>query len=444
MPVLRSASAVAGMLLALAFTAVAAPPLTTIDDVLYKADGTRFEGIAYIEWKQFTASDLSFIAPNVTSVQIRQGVLRLQLVPTATAPGGAYYLVRYYSNGQATFSESWAVPPSLTPLRVSDVRISSSGAPGGGSAGGVTGPVLITDVTGLSTELTARPTKGPAFLTSRVAFINPAGSIDSVTGNLADCVRVDGTTGPCGSSGPSGPGFVDSETPAGAVDGSNTVYSLANIPNPPESLLLYRNGLLMKSGLDYSASGITITFVAGATPQTGDVLLASYRLAGSSNPTGGSGTGMPAHTTPQVICSSTGTGTSGITMMRLGSCTIPAGYLASGDRLEIQADYSHQGSGTGFVAEIRWGSTTILSRPAAAGDTGMAVRATSGIDSTGAAWTTQSWGSNLPAAAAVGQASGSAGAGLVVDFLGRMAASSSETVTLQSFVVIRYPAQSNP
>jgi hypothetical protein len=45
------------------------------------------------------------------------------------------------------------------------------------------------------------------------------------------------------------------------------------------SLLLYRNGLLMKAGLDYTLSGTNIGFVAGATPQPGDVLLASYRTA---------------------------------------------------------------------------------------------------------------------------------------------------------------------
>jgi hypothetical protein len=200
----------------------------------------------------------------------------------------------------------------------------------------------------------------------------------------------------------------------------------------------------MKNGLDYSLSGITVTFVSGATPQTGDVLLASYRLSGSGNSTGGGGSLTPMHTTPQVICSTTGTSTSGTTTIRLGSCTIPASFLAAGDRLEIQADYSHQGTGTGFVAEIRWGSTTILSRSANAGDTGMAIRATSAIHSTGTTWTTQSWGSSLPAAAALGEASDPAGSGIVIDFLGRMASAGSEAVTLRNFVIVRYPAQANP
>ena len=37
--------------------AAAAPALTLIQDVLYKADGTRFEGVAQIEWKGFQSGN---------------------------------------------------------------------------------------------------------------------------------------------------------------------------------------------------------------------------------------------------------------------------------------------------------------------------------------------------------------------------------------------------
>jgi hypothetical protein len=39
----------------LATSAVAVPPLTTIQDVLYKADGTRFNGTLTISWSSFDA-----------------------------------------------------------------------------------------------------------------------------------------------------------------------------------------------------------------------------------------------------------------------------------------------------------------------------------------------------------------------------------------------------
>lgn len=67
-------------------------------------------------------------------------------------------------------------------------------------------------------------------------------------------------------------------TPSGTVDGSNKVFTLANAPSPAGSLLLYRNGLLMSpGGVDFTLSGATITFVDESTPQTGDLLRATYR-----------------------------------------------------------------------------------------------------------------------------------------------------------------------
>jgi hypothetical protein len=79
-----------------------------------------------------------------------------------------------------------------------------------------------------------------------------------------------------------GPTFVDSETPAGVVDGANAVFTLVAAPNPLTSLALYRSGFRMKGGgVDYTLTtpnGIaTITFVDAAKPLQGDVLVADYR-----------------------------------------------------------------------------------------------------------------------------------------------------------------------
>lgn len=71
------------------------------------------------------------------------------------------------------------------------------------------------------------------------------------------------------------PVFVDNETPGGAVNGSNTVFTLANAP---KTVQLYRNGLLQASTVDFTLSGNTITFQATSVPQAGDTLLANYRL----------------------------------------------------------------------------------------------------------------------------------------------------------------------
>jgi hypothetical protein len=61
------------------------------------------------------------------------------------------------------------------------------------------------------------------------------------------------------------------ETPSGAVNGSNTTFTLANTPNPPGTEQLLLNGLLLESGAgnDYTISGTTITMLNGRRSGTG-------------------------------------------------------------------------------------------------------------------------------------------------------------------------------
>lgn len=69
--------------------------------------------------------------------------------------------------------------------------------------------------------------------------------------------------------------FADGETPAGAVNGVNTVFTLAHAPNPAGSLLLTLNGVVQKAGADYTLAGSTVTFFV--PPASGDSLEAWYR-----------------------------------------------------------------------------------------------------------------------------------------------------------------------
>lgn len=87
------------------------------------------------------------------------------------------------------------------------------------------------------------------------------------------------TSGNHGGSGGSGSSanHVDEETPTGAVDGVNREFELSEAPFPVKSLMLHRNGLCLKRGLDYTLDGTIVTFAEAATPQTGDLLLAWYR-----------------------------------------------------------------------------------------------------------------------------------------------------------------------
>jgi hypothetical protein len=71
--------------------------------------------------------------------------------------------------------------------------------------------------------------------------------------------------------------FVFGETPSGTVDGTNTNFTLANTPTAG-TVVVFVNGVRMNAGAgnDYTISGTTITFLSGAIPQTGDVLLVDY------------------------------------------------------------------------------------------------------------------------------------------------------------------------
>jgi hypothetical protein len=253
----------------------ATPPLTTISDTLFNADGTYFNGVVLISWPSFEASDTSNVAAETLNVPINNGVLYVQLVPTTNADTAAVYTVQYTSLGVTQFSEAWAVPPpSILPFRVRDVRLAAGSVSGSAPADATI--ITIGDVTGLQNALNVRPAVGTGFTISRSAVIDATGAIDGAAGNLSDCLHVDGTSGPCASVSTT---FIDGEVPAGTINGSNTAFTLANVPNPPTSLALFRNGLLLTQGGDYTLSSNAITFLTGAVPQTSDVLAASYRLS---------------------------------------------------------------------------------------------------------------------------------------------------------------------
>ena len=411
--------------LLLAAPAWGAPPLTTIQDVLYKADGTRFNGTLMIRWKSFEASDLSEIATHSMTVKIVDGNLRVQLVPTTSSTPAVFYSVTYNSDGRIQFSETWSVPESSQPLRLRDVRVSPSAIATDDS--GTT--VQESDVIGLIADLGARPMKGPGFAAGRIAVVNSTGALESVSGTTSDCVHVDGSSGPCGGQSPS---FMDSDSPSGIVDGSNTVFTLSATPNPGTSLSVYRNGLLQKAVQDYTFGGRTVQFTAASTPQPGDTLLASYRLTGTDSST------TQLFPAPQVLCSGTGSSTTSTTLGSLGLCSIPAGVLLPGDRIDIRFDLAHQGSASGFSFEIHWGSTVLAHRDAAASDTFVSARANAGILATSSQLSFQTWGAVLPFTAGVASASDPYATGLTIDFWGKVA-QTPDTLALVNYTVVRVP-----
>src|ERR1700730_562084 len=169
----------------------ATPPLTTISDTLFNADGTRFNGVVVISWPSFEASDTSNVAAETDRLQINNGILYAQLVPTTNANTAAIYTVQYTSLGVTQFSEAWAVPPSLLSLRVRDVRLPPGSVSGSAPASATI--ITIADVTGLQSALNVRTTVGTSFGISRSAVIDATGAIDAAAGNPSDCLHVDGT-----------------------------------------------------------------------------------------------------------------------------------------------------------------------------------------------------------------------------------------------------------
>jgi len=413
----------------------AQPALTTIQDILYRADGSRFSGTMFITWSPFEAGDTSSIATANLTLPIVNGVLSVGLVPTTTASAGAQYNVIFNQNGVNQFTQVWAVPPSSVALRIRDVLVSTGTVVGPAP---LTSPVLISDVVGLTNDLALAAQKGVGFALGRAAIINDEGQIDGASGNLSDCMRVDGSSGPCGSSAGVFPSYSDSEIPSGAINGTNTVFTLAFPPSPAGSLELYLNGLRLDANVDFTLTTNTVTFFSGSIPQSGDLVLASYRYANPSNPLG-------SLATPQVVCSSTGGSTSSATLIQLGSCTLAAGLLGTGDRLEIEYQYTHTGSAAGFTGQVQVAGTVVVANRAAASTEGLFAGHTSfGLYSGGQTWDTQSWGgSTLAFASSAGSSAIDPTQSTTVSFKG-LTGSGSDTLTLRNFTVIRYPAQTNP
>jgi hypothetical protein len=406
----------------------AQPPLTLIQDVLYKADGTRFNGYAQIGWNSFEAADTSNIATQFRAVRIVDGNLSVKLVPTTNADPAATYVVTYNSDGKVQFQETWAVPPSSKRLRIRDVRISTPSNLD--SSGG--GPMQESDVVGLVADLNSRPTEGAGFATGRVLVANLIGELEAVSGNLSDCVHVDGSSGPCGSA-IDVPGYIDSEVPGGVVDGANTAFSLAGSPSPATSLALYRNGMLQKAGSDYSLSGGTIQFVTAATPQPGDTLLGSYRTAPTVAPLM-----LESSPTVETLCSSSGAATMSAVLTALGTCVIPAGTLKAGDRVEIRFDYVHAGALSGFTFRVQWGGSMVVTRDADAAEAMVSGRADAAAGASATQLSAQSWGTILALAGAVGVAADPLGAPITISLSGKLAQPMGDSLALSNFTVLRY------
>lgn len=398
------------------------------------ADGIRFNGTLTIHWSTFDTSSGTIVQQS-RSLAVTNGNLQVQLAANAGAlPPANSYTVNYQSDGREQFSESWTIPQVSRALKVAEVRTGTfSGATAGGSVGNQA-PIAESAVVGLMTDLSQRPTKGPGFGVGSVAVINQSGQIETAAGNVGDCVYVDGTAGACGGAAPQ---FFDAEIPGGVVDGTNQTFTLSNAPSG-SSLMLFRNGMYMKAGIDYNLALSTITFVSGAEPQPQDTLIASYRIDPSAGNVGNLVSGVNGRTLlAQVLCSATGRTTNNDGWTSLGACDVPSGALRPGDRIELRFNFAHTGTADAFDTQVLWGDTPILLRHAGRQDAALVGRADATVSATGVQITTESFGSVL--AFLPGIVNAGVQNGLKLDIQGKTQAVGTDTIGLTSFTVLRYP-----
>ncbi|MCU1307076.1 MAG: putative autotransporter protein [Acidobacteriaceae bacterium] len=101
------------------------PTMTTISDVVYRANGQPATGTVVITWPAFTTSDNKAVAAGELSTAIGpSGVLTLSLAPNESAtPSGTYYKVVYKLSDGMTSTEYWVVPLA-SPTTIGAIRAS--------------------------------------------------------------------------------------------------------------------------------------------------------------------------------------------------------------------------------------------------------------------------------------------------------------------------------
>ena len=222
------------LLLLIVCAAAKATPTEIRDTIFTGFSGVLFAGRMTIDSPAMTTADGRTVQRWQRTYTVVGGVISVDLEPNSTAtPAGTSYSVVYRPTSGLAWSERWVVTASASPLRVSDVRVMTTPIPtvmfqpsqilGGGASIGQcigwsgsswapincqspisgapstwpTAAVQESDVTGLVVDLAARPIKGPGYANGRAAMVNSTGALDAVTGASSDCVRVDGSSGPC-------------------------------------------------------------------------------------------------------------------------------------------------------------------------------------------------------------------------------------------------------
>ncbi|HVG26133.1 MAG TPA: hypothetical protein VM865_00900 [Acidobacteriaceae bacterium] len=104
--------------------AMAQVTTTTIQDTVYRADGTVAGGSVVVSWPTFTTLAGAAVASGTSSATIgANGTLSITLAPNAGAtPTGTYYTAVFHLNDGTTSRQYWVVPVSATPVKLGTVE----------------------------------------------------------------------------------------------------------------------------------------------------------------------------------------------------------------------------------------------------------------------------------------------------------------------------------
>ncbi len=138
-----------------------APATTTVQDTVYKSDGSLASGSVVITWPPFISADSKSVLGGSKTVNINAGALQVALVPNAGAtPSGTSYDVKYYQSTKIYSQETWVVPSSQTSVTLSQVRVNGTPTTSTMLAPSqITGSAIVSNLTATQT-ITAPATAG--------------------------------------------------------------------------------------------------------------------------------------------------------------------------------------------------------------------------------------------------------------------------------------------
>ena len=152
-------------LLGACYGAAAQVGTTTIQDTVYRADGTPASGTVVMSWPTFTTAAGQAVAAGNTSATIGpNGALSVVLAPNAGAtPTGSYYTAVLHLDDGTTSQQYWVVPVSATAVTLSAIEnqvLPTSVAMQTASRAYVDAKIAQVQAGGTGTDTTYVPTTG--------------------------------------------------------------------------------------------------------------------------------------------------------------------------------------------------------------------------------------------------------------------------------------------